>query len=150
MIYIGIGTNIGQRFENIKQAHKLMIENSIKIIKSSSIEETVPVEYVDQPLFLNQIVSIDTDLKPDELFDILQSIEKKMKRVRLVEKGPRIIDLDLLLYNDIIFKSDKLIVPHPGIKSRDFILKHLIELNENLICPETGMKYLEIYNDKHK
>ncbi|MBN1501659.1 MAG: 2-amino-4-hydroxy-6-hydroxymethyldihydropteridine diphosphokinase [Spirochaetes bacterium] len=150
MIFIGIGTNLGDKRKNIEQARRLMTENQIRIVNSSSIDETEPVDFTDQPRFLNQIVAVETLLGPDELFEVLQSVEKEMKRVKLIKKGPRIIDLDLLLYNDIVHKSDKLSIPHPGIRNRDFILKHLIELDSNLTCPETGRKYLEIYYVKHK
>ncbi len=148
--FIGIGTNLGDRLNNINLAHSLLEQNFIRIVCQSVIEETVPVDFTDQPDFLNQIIIVETEVSPVDLFNTLQLVEKKMKREKTIEKGPRIIDLDLLLYDDIILNNEFLTVPHKAIHNRDFILKQLIELDENLVCPECGKKYKDIYNDEHK
>jgi 2-amino-4-hydroxy-6-hydroxymethyldihydropteridine diphosphokinase len=145
--YIGLGSNIGNRFENISKALDCLKENSITVLDQSSKELTQAVEFVNQPDFLNMIVKCETLFSPDKLLEILLEIERKMGRIRTISKGPRIIDLDLLLYNSLIIQNNFLTLPHPGIKTRWFILKHLIEIDPNLVCPLTNEKYLEVYND---
>ena len=139
--YIGLGTNLGNLQKNLKKAKILIMERKIEIKKESSILETKPVDFLDQPDFLNQIIEIETGYSPKELLDILKDIEKKMKRKKTIPKGPRIIDLDILLYDDIIFMSKDLIIPHSEIKNRKFILTHLIELNSGLRDPLSGEYY---------
>lgn len=132
--YLGIGGNIGDRKENIKKALKYLEKSeNIKLIKASSLYETEPWGYEDQEWFLNIVVEIETDLKPFELLDFCQYIENKLKRVRKVRWGPRTIDVDILLYNDIKSEDEKLIIPHPRMMERAFVMVPLFELNENLI-----------------
>jgi 2-amino-4-hydroxy-6-hydroxymethyldihydropteridine diphosphokinase len=146
LVYIGIGTNLGNRHTNIRRAFDLLTSHKkIKIIKTSSISETEPVDFLEQPVFLNQIILLETSLDPSELMIFLQNIESGMGRKKIIPKGPRIIDLDILLYDDLKVSNPDLIIPHPGIKNRQFILKHLIELNPGLRDPVTGMEYIKYY-----
>lgn len=143
--YIGIGTNLGDRRANIGRAGRLLVErNALCITGESSIEETCPVDYVDQPRFLNRVVRGSTDCPPAELFARLTRIEADMGRVRVIRGGARIIDLDILLYDDVVMKTADLVIPHPRIKERMFVLKHLIEIDPELADPETNEPYREV------
>jgi len=143
--YIGLGTNLGDRHENLKHAKSILQSApGVKIIRVSSILETKPVDVLDQPDFLNQIALIETSLMPEELLNTLIKIEQDSGRIKTVSRGPRIIDMDILLYDDMVLKSADLIIPHPEIKNRDFILRHLVELDADIKEPVTGMLYRDI------
>ncbi len=127
-VFIGIGSNIGDRKENIKKAIKLLGKEGCKIEKISKIIETVPVGGPPQPKFLNAAIKIKTDLSPPRLLNKLKKIEKVMGRKRTVRWGPRIIDLDILLYDKLTLKTKKLTIPHPRMWQREFVLKPLSSL----------------------
>jgi len=148
IVYIGLGSNIGNRNEYLRRAISNILEKTgAVLIAESSIKETEAVDFEDQPDFLNQIIKIKTDITPLILLDLLKEIEKKMGRIYRFSKGPREIDLDILLYDDIIISEGILIIPHPEILKRDFILEHLIELDSDLIDPVSKRKYSEVlYN----
>lgn len=148
LAYIGLGSNIGERELFINSAIKTLITNyPVTLVKKSTIAETKPVDYVQQPDFLNQIILIETELSPPGLFEALQAIEQKTGRSKTFSKGPREIDLDILLYDDLIYTDSKLVIPHPGITKRKFILEHLVELDESITEPETGKRYSEYLQD---
>ncbi len=142
-VFIGLGSNLGNREENISKAKNLLIDSGIKILKESSILETDPVIVLDQPKFLNQIIVIETVLSPVELLEKLKSTEISIGRKKSIPRGPRIIDIDILLYNNHIIEEYNLRIPHPEIKNRKFILDHLAELEPDLTDPITGKKYSE-------
>lgn len=128
-VYLSLGTNIGERQENLKKAVQLLNENkSITIEAISSIYETAPVGYVDQPNFLNIALYIKTELNPQDTLAVCQSVENALGRVRDIRWGPRIIDLDILLYNDENIETDHLLVPHPRMFERAFVLVPLLEI----------------------
>ena len=133
-VYIGLGSNLGDKEENIKKAITLL-KQKCRILKISSLYETEPMYYKDQDWFLNCAIKIETDLTPLELFSFLQSIEKKLGRVRTIKYGPRIIDLDILFYGNKIINDDKLIVPHPKLHERLFVLEPLNEICPNFVHP---------------
>ncbi len=144
LAYIGLGTNLGSKEDNLKNTIRQIQSNDvITIVKESSILETDPVDFLDQPQFLNQIILIETDLNPHELLILLQNIENQMGRKRVINKGPRLIDLDILLYDESVIMNKDLRIPHPEIRNREFILKHLVELSPELSDPETKMLYNE-------
>lgn len=154
-VFIGLGSNIGDRFKYLQEARNAL--NSLqgfKVLSVSSVEETDPVGYLLQPKFLNQVIMGETDYSPERLLEILLSIEKKLGRNRTVKRGPRTIDLDILLYDNIIMQTAHLTIPHPEIRNRPFVLKHLLELDETLVDPLTGEYYKEVYqyatNSEHK
>lgn len=133
-IYISLGTNIGNRQQNLETAlHEIAAFSTIT--KKSSIYETEPVGYKPQPDFLNMVIEIDSELTPSELIIKLCEIEHKMGRVKEIQNGPRIIDLDILLYNDSVINHPDLIVPHPRLVERQFILRPLLEIAPNIIHP---------------
>lgn len=151
LIYIGLGSNIGDCRKNLSTAADMLsATEGIIILKKSMVIKTEPVEFEDQPDFLNQIILIESEKSPVEIFNISQKIETDMGRIKSVPKGPRIIDLDILLYGSLVLKNDILQIPHPGIKKRWFVLKQLIELDEGLTCPETGTSYREVYHAVRK
>ena len=129
---IGIGTNIGNRLENIRNSlDSLEKLPDTTIIKSSRIYETKPWGYTDQQNFYNCCILVDTSLSPSALLGALLGIEAALGRIREFKNGPRIIDLDLLLYEDETINTEELTVPHPRIKERAFVLYPLRDLFED-------------------
>lgn len=128
--FIGIGTNIGDRDNNIKNA-LIEISEIAKIRKKSSIHETKPIGYIDQNDFLNMVIEIETKLRPLDLIIKLQEIEHKVGRVKNIKNGPRIIDLDILTYGDEIINEPNLTIPHPRMHERDFVMKPLKEISND-------------------
>lgn len=134
--YIGIGSNLGSPLENCRKAMTRLEEHpEIKVIARSSFYETEPVGRTDQDWFLNTAVEIATDLEPDSLLKSLLGIEKAMGRIRKEKWGPRIIDLDLLLYENQVIKTLSLEVPHPEMTKRRFVLAPLSELVPGYVHP---------------
>ena len=137
--YLGLGSNIGDRISNIKDAiNRLDKSDGICMKKASSLYETEPVGYVDQPDFINCVVEIETELDPYQLLDVVQNIEKKMGRTRNLRWGPRIIDIDILLFDDIKVKTDVLEIPHPRMMERSFVMVPLSEIASEIVLRKTG------------
>ncbi len=136
IVYLNLGSNLGDRLQNLKMAIKKIEESDfISIQKISPVYETDPVGYEDQPRFLNLVVLAETALKPLLLLDCLLDIEKKMGRKKEKKWRPRNIDMDILLYDDLIVNSDRLILPHPQMHQRRFVLVPLTQVNPNLLHP---------------
>jgi len=132
-VFIGIGSNLGDREKNIKKALEYLRKNPhIKIEKVSSIIETEPWGYTSQPKFLNGVIKIKTILSPLDLLKFLQEVEKNLGRERKIKYGPRTIDLDILLYDDKIINSDQLKIPHPRMWEREFVLRPLLEIEPEI------------------
>lgn len=127
MIYLSLGSNLGNREEYLEKALEFLGEKCI-IVKRSSIIETKPVGFLDQPDFLNMCVAVETSLNPYGLLDFCLSVEKKLGRKRTIKNGPRVIDVDILLYNDLKINSEKLVIPHPRMYEREFVMKPLNEI----------------------
>lgn len=128
-VYLGIGGNIGERKKNIDDAISLLDNNpKINITKISSYYETEPIGYKAQDWFINVVVEAETDFDPFSLLDICNDIENKLKRVRLIHWGPRTIDIDILLYDDLVLNEEKLTIPHPRMKERAFVIVPLEEI----------------------
>lgn len=123
---------MGDRDENIRKAVRYIEEEQIKIIKQSSIIETEPVGGPPQDKFLNLVIEIQTAFSPHDLLKTLKNIEKKLGRIKTIQDGPRPIDLDILLYDDIQLSTPELTIPHPRMLSRDFVMKPLQEINPDL------------------
>jgi len=140
-VYVGLGSNLGERERNLSRAREEMErKGSMKIVKASSTRETDPVDYLNQPKFMNQVVLIETVYGPHELLRALKEIERIMGRRVGIPKGPRIIDLDILLYDSIVLDTPDLIIPHPGIGVRDFVREHLLELDPEMRDPLSGRR----------
>jgi 2-amino-4-hydroxy-6-hydroxymethyldihydropteridine diphosphokinase len=153
-VYLGVGSNLGNRQGNIKKAARLLGENgNIQVVRRSSFYETEPVGYKKQPDFLNCIFEIKTSLTPLVLLKVLKNIEKKLKRVKNIKWGPRLIDLDILLYGNKVIEKTNLTIPHPEMHKRRFILAPLAEIAPEIIHPLKKKTILELYknlSDKHK
>lgn len=133
--YIGIGSNLGNRAKNCREAWKLLINNGIRVTKRSSQIETAPWGVKGQPRFINMAVEIMTGLAPEELLKLLKKIEIEIGRQPTTRWGPRIIDLDIVLYDDLVIKTPELEIPHPGISEREFVLRPLAEIAPDKIHP---------------
>lgn len=128
-VYLSLGSNLGNREENLTEAYKLLEKNDVKIMKKSKIIETEPYGDVPQDNFLNSVIEVETLLRPRELMDLLLNIEKILKRERKIRWGPRTIDLDILLYDNEIIIEDNVIIPHYDMHNREFVLLPLCEIN---------------------
>lgn len=128
IVYLSIGSNLGRREENCLKALEAMKEKGLTIRKRSLLYETEPWGVRDQPNFINLALEIETDLPPMGLLQLIKEIEHQMGRAETFKWGPRIIDIDILLYNDIIYESAELKIPHPLMHEREFVLKPLSEI----------------------
>ena len=133
IVFLGLGSNLGNRAKNLHQAIELLEKNKIQTLKSSSIIETEPVGGPPQNKYLNAVVMAETTLTPFKLLNLIQTIEKQLGRVRVVANGPRTIDIDILLYDDITFDSPQLTIPHPRMRERDFVMTPLNEIAPNIL-----------------
>jgi 2-amino-4-hydroxy-6-hydroxymethyldihydropteridine diphosphokinase len=133
--YIGLGSNLGNRKQNCENAISLLKENRITVLKRSTMFETAPWGIKDQPKFINMAIKIDTILEPEDLLSLLKEIESAIGRTQTFRWGPRIIDLDILLYDNSIINTNTVKIPHPGIKDRDFVLRPLSEIAPEKIHP---------------
>jgi 2-amino-4-hydroxy-6-hydroxymethyldihydropteridine diphosphokinase len=133
--YLLLGSNMGNSQEQLQTAIKLIEERVGKLIRQSSLYATAAWGNTDQPDFLNQVLIIETRFGAVETLDKLLEIEKKMGRVRTIKNAPRIIDIDILFFNDDIINEQQLTVPHPEIQNRRFVLTPLNELSPNLVHP---------------
>jgi len=135
-VFIGFGSNIGDRFSNVASALiYLQANENIRITKISGLYETEPVGFVGQDDFINGVVCIDTQLSPTALLAVCLSVEKKLGRERSIRWGPRTIDLDILLYDDLVQHTKELIVPHKELAHRRFVLQPLAEIAADAIEP---------------
>lgn len=134
-IYLSLGSNVGDRAKNLTTAITLLKEAGVRVHKVSSIYETEPVDYLEQDWFLNCVVEIETDLSARELLRELRAIEARMSSKKPFAKGPRLIDLDILLYGDESIDSEELEVPHPRMLQRRFVLAPLAEIAPGLRHP---------------
>ena len=134
--YIGIGSNLGTPEKNCTKAiEKISSTKDIKIISKSSFYQTEPIGGVQQGWFVNSAIEIKTDLSPENLLSVLLNLELAMGRIRKEKWGPRLIDLDLLLYGNLVLENKGLTLPHPEIQNRKFVLIPMCEIAENLIHP---------------
>lgn len=133
-IYIALGTNIGDREENLQTAKTALLPE-VTVVRESSIYVTPPWGYAHQPDFLNQVIEVSTQLEPLPLLHYLKGIEKHMGRKKRFRNGPRLIDLDLLFYGDRVVHIDDLQIPHPRMEGRAFVLVPLNEIAPDLIHP---------------
>jgi 2-amino-4-hydroxy-6-hydroxymethyldihydropteridine diphosphokinase len=142
IVYLSLGSNLGDREKNLKQA-VMLLSSHWKILSVSSIWETEPLYVVDQPQFLNCVLAGNTQADEHELLAVTKEIERSMGRdfSKKSEKGPRVIDIDILLFNRLIMNDDDLVIPHPGIKERRFVLMPLMEIAPELTDPTSGRPY---------
>jgi len=130
--FIALGSNLGDRAQNLREAIRLLGESGVSISKISRFYETEPVDYLDQPWFLNAVLEAQTSLPAEELLATLRSIELQMGSKKAFAKGPRLLDLDILLYNNATIETPTLQIPHPRMLLRNFVMVPLAEIAPQL------------------
>lgn len=135
VVYIGIGSNLGDRRYNCLKAIELLEQNGLRISKISSVYETEPWGMKEQPAFLNMAVEAETEIVPRKLLELLKSIERNLGREKAMKWGPRVIDLDILFYDDLQITEEDLQIPHPLLHQRDFVLLPLSEIAPEKVHP---------------
>jgi len=143
-IYLLLGSNLGDRLANLKTASKSLQTNAIKILNESSVYETEPWGTAEQPWFLNVVLHVETFLQEDALLETCLATEKEMGRIRDKKWGERLIDIDILYYNDRVIKTKHLQLPHPEISNRRFTLSPMCELAPNQLHPTTKLTQAEM------
>jgi 2-amino-4-hydroxy-6-hydroxymethyldihydropteridine diphosphokinase len=144
-VFLSLGSNLGDRKRNLDDAvFRLGGISGISIKAESRVIETEPVDVTDQPLFLNQVILVQTELSPGILLEKILSIENDMGRVREIDKGPRIIDIDILMFGTIIAEGHELVIPHPELLNRVFFVELVIELDPEAVYPPAGKKLTEV------
>ena len=147
VVYLGIGSNLGDKKSNCLGALKKLAAKGISISKRSALYETQPWGVKNQPDFVNIVVEAKTGLSPEELLVALKEIEKEMGRKIGTRWGPRLIDLDVLFYDDRIVQSKDLVIPHPQLHRRDFVLLPLAEISPERVHPVLNKTIRELTNE---
>ena len=135
LIYLSLGSNLGDRAANLDRAIEALPEAGVLVLRRSSLYETEPVDFLDQPWFLNCAVEAETSLPPEQLLGALQGIERRLGSRKLIARGPRIVDLDVLFYGDSVVRSSEIEIPHPRMTERRFVLVPLAELAPTFVHP---------------
>jgi 2-amino-4-hydroxy-6-hydroxymethyldihydropteridine diphosphokinase len=143
--YLSLGSNLGDRSNLLKAALETLVSAyPIELVNVSSIYETDPVGYTDQDLFLNMVAQIHTELSPIELLDACSETETKLGRKREIHWGPRTIDLDILLFNEENMITERLVIPHPRMFERAFVIIPLLEISPKIKLPSTSQSLKEV------
>lgn len=136
--YLGLGSNVGAREDNLRQALKFLAGHGSFVRQQSRVYETDPVGYADQPSFLNCVCCLETDMRPAELLSTVKGIEGLVGRTPTFPNGPREIDIDILFYGDVVVETETLSIPHPRIAERAFVLVPLADIAPDVIHPVIG------------
>jgi 2-amino-4-hydroxy-6-hydroxymethyldihydropteridine diphosphokinase len=146
-VYLGLGSNVGNRQENLKKALGYL-EQRMRLTAKSSVYETEPVGNTDQPVFLNMVCEVKTTLPPESLLVLTKGIEKKLGRMPSHPKdSPRTMDIDILFYGDQVLNNPDLIIPHPRLSRRAFVLIPMNEIAPDFIDPATGRSISAMLNE---
>lgn len=148
-VYLSLGSNLGDREKNIASALE-MLGQEARILKVSSLYETEPVGYKEQPWFLNCVCAAETELTPQALLELAKTIERKLGRKLTHRFGLRTIDIDILFYDDLILDSPDLVIPHPRLTERAFVLVPLKEIAPNLVHPLLDLTIEELLERAEK
>jgi 2-amino-4-hydroxy-6-hydroxymethyldihydropteridine diphosphokinase len=153
IVYIGIGSNLGNRRKNCRDAIELLKKKGVIVNKNSSFYKTEPWGIKDQPKFLNVAIEIETDLKPHDLLAVLKKVEDEIGRKKSYKWGPRLIDLDILFFGNIVIDEDNLKIPHPLMHEREFVLRPLQEIAPDMVHPlfkiKVGELLQQLYRKSH-
>ncbi len=144
MIYLSLGSNVGDRASNLRRAIAALAEKGVRVRRESSVYETEPVDYLEQPWFLNCVVEAETELAPLPLMQAMRQIEAEMGSRKEVPRGPRLMDLDILLYGEEKISLPELEVPHPRMHLRRFVLVPLAEIAPLAMHPVMGVSTAEL------
>jgi len=151
IVYIGIGSNLGDKVSQCEKAiSEILTIDRHKLLAKSSLFKTEPVGYTSQDWFVNAVLKIETDLGAPKLLRELKSIESHLGRTETFRWGPRMIDLDILFFDDIEIHTEELQIPHPRIQERQFVLVPLAEIDQNFIHPVLKKTIRELLNDSKK
>lgn len=146
IVYLALGTNLGDRLANLKQAIAALTPQ-LEVKARSQVYETPPWGYEDQPKFLNQVVRAKTYLEPMPLLKHLKRLEVALGRRETFQNGPRLIDIDILFYDDLVLEKDSLVIPHPRLHERGFVLLPLLDVAPDLIHPVSKKTVREMLAD---
>ena len=135
--YIALGTNLGERLDNLRAAIE-SLSSDVNVLVKSHVYETPPWGVTDQPAFLNMVVKAETSLEPDALLTTLKQIETELGREKSIRWGPRLIDLDILFYDDLVVNTPPLVIPHPRLHERAFVLVPLADIGADVVHPVLG------------
>lgn len=144
---MALGSNLGDRARNLENALDRLEAGEVRLLVRSSIYETAPQEFLDQPWFLNQVLKAETNLFPLQLLRLTQRIEREMGRERgpaAIPKGPRLIDIDILLFGQAAIDTPQLVIPHPAMLDRRFVLEPLVEIAPDLRHPVIGKSFASV------
>jgi len=146
-VFLALGSNKGDREKYLKDAIKLLnIDSKIRLLKISSIYETIPYGEIPQNNYLNGAVLIETNYSPNDIYLLVKKIEKEVGRTESVRWGDREIDIDIILIDSLIFENEQLIIPHKEYDKRDFVLVPLYEIDNELIDPRSKNKIKNLIN----
>lgn len=148
-VYISIGSNVGKSIENCRKAISVLEETRhIELKKTSKFYQTEPVDYTEQAWFINAVIMINTTLEPAQLFNQLKIIEKKAGRERDgIRFGPRVLDLDIIFFDNVVLESSDLAIPHPRMHNRRFVLRPLCDINPDLVHPILNKTMADLLED---
>jgi 2-amino-4-hydroxy-6-hydroxymethyldihydropteridine diphosphokinase len=137
--YLSLGSNLDDREAHLRNGITGLRERGLEVIRTASVYQTQPKDVIDQPWFLNTVIEVDTSLDPEELLDICLQVERANHRVRDRSRGPRTLDVDIILYGDQVVTSQDLVIPHSRFASRRFVLEPLAEIAGDAIDPVRKM-----------